>query len=83
MERNTSLDAEARNELIKRNVNGVPAFLINGELVVGLDTQKIESLLQNVHTRCGNCNANLRLPKGKGKLKVTCPKCKTSFEIVT
>ncbi len=28
---------------------------------------------------CKNCGQSLRVPKGKGKVKVTCPKCKTTF----
>ncbi len=29
--------------------------------------------------KCPNCKANLRLPKGKGKITITCPKCNTDF----
>lgn len=29
--------------------------------------------------KCPKCNANLRLPKGKGKIVITCPKCNTEF----
>ncbi|MEG0071808.1 MAG: hypothetical protein RR692_01255 [Raoultibacter sp.] len=29
--------------------------------------------------RCKNCGQSLRVPKGKGTIKVICPKCKTSF----
>jgi hypothetical protein len=28
---------------------------------------------------CEKCGQSLRVPKGKGKVKVTCPKCKASF----
>lgn len=28
---------------------------------------------------CDHCGQTLRVPKGKGKIRVTCPKCKTSF----
>ncbi|MDP4093714.1 MAG: hypothetical protein Q8920_10175 [Bacillota bacterium] len=29
--------------------------------------------------KCPSCKKTLRLPKGKGKLQVTCPVCKTEF----
>lgn len=29
--------------------------------------------------RCKQCGQTLRVPKGKGTVKVTCPKCKRSF----
>lgn len=31
--------------------------------------------------KCKNCKAVLRLPKGKGKMIVTCPKCKNEFGV--
>lgn len=30
--------------------------------------------------RCERCGQRLRVPKGKGSVKVTCPKCGTSFK---
>lgn len=27
--------------------------------------------------KCKNCKATLRVPKGRGKIEITCPKCKT------
>ena len=30
--------------------------------------------------KCPNCRFRLRVPKGKGEIIITCPKCKTRFE---
>lgn len=30
--------------------------------------------------KCPTCKQELRVPKGKGQIKITCPKCKTVFE---
>ncbi|MBM6675456.1 hypothetical protein H6A07_01690 [Olsenella uli] len=33
------------------------------------------------HVRCSSCKQRVRVPRGKGKLRVTCPRCKTKFEV--
>ncbi|WP_072369647.1 hypothetical protein [Thermophilibacter mediterraneus] len=33
------------------------------------------------HVRCTSCKQKVRVPRGKGKLRVTCPKCGTKFEV--
>ena len=33
--------------------------------------------------KCPQCKQELRVPKGKGKIKVSCPKCHTKFEART
>lgn len=82
-ERNIHTDVAARQELMKRGIRGVPTFLIDGEVVIGLDTAKIESLMDYTVENCPNCPTRLRVPKGKGNLTVTCPKCKTDFKMST
>lgn len=29
--------------------------------------------------RCNNCKAYLRVPKGRGRLEISCPKCRNTF----
>lgn len=33
------------------------------------------------HVRCFSCKQRVRVPRGKGRLRVTCPRCKTKFEV--
>ncbi len=33
------------------------------------------------HGICPNCHQRVRVPRGKGLLRVTCPQCKQKFEI--
>lgn len=33
------------------------------------------------HVRCNSCRQRVRVPRGKGRLRVTCPRCKTKFEV--
>ena len=38
--------------------------------------QKHQNKKTHLYFKCTNCKANLRVPKNKGKIEVTCPKCK-------
>ena len=35
------------------------------------------------YVRCKHCRERLRLPRGKGRIEVTCPKCRERFIIKT
>ncbi len=37
---------------------------------------KIRDRKTHKYFKCKNCGASLRIPKGKGKISVTCPKCR-------
>ena len=32
------------------------------------------------YCKCPNCKQELRVPRGKGKITITCPKCHTKFD---
>lgn len=39
-----------------------------------------KNAIQYVYFACPNCKQNLRVPYGKGNIRVTCSKCRTKFE---
>lgn len=41
---------------------------------------KIEDSKKFKYFKCPNCKQQLRVPRGKGKLTITCPKCNTKFD---
>lgn len=38
--------------------------------------QRIKGLKHYKYFKCTNCKQKLRVPRGKGKISITCPKCK-------
>ena len=82
-EKDVSSDASAASELASGNIMGVPAFKINGEFIVGFDSNRIMELMKYEIVKCPVCAARLRLPSGKGKLRVTCSNCSEKFDVTT
>jgi len=76
IEKDINVDAEARNELARRKISGVPTFLIGDDVVVGLTKAKILQLVDHRLIECPNCHTKLRVPTNKGQISVCCPKCK-------
>ncbi len=38
--------------------------------------QRLRDLKYYRYYKCSNCRKTLRVPRGKGKISITCPKCK-------
>lgn len=79
LEKNVSNNKKYQQELMQLGARGVPTFLIDGELIVGFDKNKIESLIDYKIINCPNCKKKIRIPKNKGKIKVSCKSCDTKF----
>lgn len=43
-------------------------------------TRRSRDMKDYKYFKCPNCSQQLRVPRGRGKIDVTCPKCHTKFE---
>lgn len=41
--------------------------------------RRSKDLKTHKYFKCPTCNIKLRVPRGKGKILITCPKCNTQF----
>lgn len=80
-EKDVNTDQQARAEMTRRYLTGVPAFLIGNDVVVGLDTAKILQLVDHRLVTCPHCGTSVRIPTKAGKIKAKCPKCGTELGI--
>jgi len=66
----------------KRSMENYKFFMLISPLYSRF--KQTQSRIKDIKThrffKCPNCKATLRLPKGKGRINITCPKCKTKFE---
>lgn len=83
VEKNISKDREARTDMIKRKIRAVPSFIIGDEEVIGLDTGKIEKLINYHVINCPNCQFKNKVLKGQGNVNITCQECDDNFTLNT
>lgn len=62
----------AENQIFLRHTEGIRKFL-------ALQKNKLNQSRTHHIYKCPNCKQKIRIPKGKGKIAVRCPKCSTEF----
>lgn len=45
-----------------------------------LRSKRVKDLRTHKYFTCSNCKQSLRVPRGQGKIFITCPKCKNTFK---
>lgn len=83
IEKNAQLDPAVAQEMRQMKMMGVPSFLIGDEVIVGFDPKRIEALLDYTVVPCPSCSRRARVPKGKGKVRITCKQCGHTYDIET
>ena len=71
----------SRNIYKRRNEN-YKYLKIKNKIVMWFknNINRIKTLKTYKYYTCSNCKQKLRVPRGKGKMSITCPKCKSSFK---
>lgn len=81
--KDVNADAQALKEFQMLKMTGVPSFLVGEEVMVGFNPEKLMSMLDFTVEACPKCGKHYKVPKGKGKLRVTCKDCGAQFEKMT
>ena len=70
--RSLSKNFEAR----RKELNWYLVWSAKPKAMINLLTNQIRDRKTHKYFRCKNCKTVLRAPKGRGKIEVTCPKCR-------
>ncbi|AJH01760.1 hypothetical protein [Clostridium beijerinckii] len=71
----------SRNIYKRRNEN-YKYLKIKNKIVMQFknNINRIKTFKTYKYYTCSNCKQKLRVPRGKGKISITCPKCNSSFK---
>lgn len=69
----------------KRYQENVKFLQIKNKVVARFKSEKSQLKQRKTHHiyRCPTCKQKIRIPRGKGRICITCPKCKTEFTKVS
>ncbi|MDO4621168.1 MAG: hypothetical protein Q4B09_11190 [Lachnospiraceae bacterium] len=48
-----------------------------------IQKRRFEERKEFHYFKCPNCSQQVRVPRGKGHIRITCPKCRTQFDKTT
>ena len=67
--------------IAKRSQENMMYCQLAGRLKNRLSQLKLLALGTKTHKyyKCGKCRQTIRVPRGKGKISITCPKCRAEF----
>ena len=82
-QKDINVDAKAREELQRKNISGVPTFLIGKDFVTGFNPAKLLKLVDHRVVECKKCSAKIRVPINKGTIKIKCTQCAHEFDVDT
>lgn len=80
-EKNVNTDPQARREMEEMKAAGVPIIAVGNEVIIGFDKPRLEALFGKKIIECPSCRQKLRVPRQKGILQVTCPKCQHQMKV--
>lgn len=69
----------------KRYQENVKYLQLKNKVVARFKSEKSQLQQRKTHHiyRCPTCRQKIRIPRGKGRICITCPKCKTEFTKVS
>ena len=69
----------------KRYQENAKFLQIKNKVVAKFKSEKSQLKQRKTHHiyRCPTCRQKIRIPRGKGRICITCPKCKTEFTKVS
>ena len=82
-QKDINVDAKAREELQRKNISGVPTFLIGKDFVTGFNPAKLLKLVDHRVVECKKCSTKIRVPINKGTVKIKCTQCAHEFDVDT
>lgn len=67
--------------MLQKGIRGVPAFDIDGDIIVGFDKDALLRKIDFKILRCSKCGKKLKYPKNKGQIIITCPECNSKYKV--